>query len=338
MSTYEVQTVRSVDGFDDCEWDRFVDESPQGNIFCHSWWLDAVCPKGFEILIVRKAGRIVAGMPMVHSRKLGYETINLPQLTKTLGALLEPPARHSYQKLLSREMTLLREVVKAIPNVDYFSMNFHHTFTNWLPFRWSGYSQTTAYTYVIQDLSDPDVIWKGLKGNIRTDIRKARRQVQVVQDMGFEKFCDLNDMAFFRQGRTCPYSRTFLRRLDTACEAHNARKMFFAVDAKGRVHAACYLVWTENTAYYLMAGADPDLRNSGAGSLLLWEAIEFSRTVAKTFDFEGSVIERIEQFFRSFGAVQTQYFTITKADLRAKAWLMLRPYAGRLARAFRLRR
>jgi hypothetical protein len=44
--------------------------------------------------------------------------------------------------------------------------------------------------------------------------------------------------------------------------------MFFAQDAEGRIHAALYLVWDASYAYYLLGGADPRLRGSGAQSLL----------------------------------------------------------------------
>jgi hypothetical protein len=67
-----------------------VDESPQGTIFCRSWWLDAVCPNGYEILVLRKGDRIAAGMPLVWCRRFGYEAISMPPLTQTLGLLLEP--------------------------------------------------------------------------------------------------------------------------------------------------------------------------------------------------------------------------------------------------------
>ena len=46
--------------------------------------------------------------------------------------------------------------------------------------------------------------------------------------------------------------------------------------------------------------------------LCLWEAIKFASTVTNKFDFEGSMIESVEKYFRSFGAVQKPYFTITK--------------------------
>ena len=47
-------------------------------------------------------------------------------------------------------------------------------------------------------------------------------------------------------------------------------------------------------------------------SLCMWEAIKFASTVTKKFDFEGSMIESVERFFRAFGAVQKPYIHITK--------------------------
>ena len=60
-----------------------------------------------------------------------------------------------------------------------------------------------------------------------------------------------------------------------------------------------------------MGGGNPTLRNSGATSLCMWEAIKLASTVTKVFDFEGSMIEPIERFFRGFGAMQKPYFAIT---------------------------
>ncbi|KZZ15518.1 hypothetical protein A3751_17170 [Oleiphilus sp. HI0080] len=52
----------------------------------------------------------------------------------------------------------------------------------------------------------------------------------------------------------------------------------------------------------------------------MWEAIKFASTVTKRFDFEGSMIEPIERFFRGFGAMQKPYFQISHTPNR---WLRL---------------
>ena len=72
-----------------------------------------------------------------------------------------------------------------------------------------------------------------------------------------------------------------------------------------------------------MGGGDPEFRNSGATSLLMWNAIQFASTVSQIFDFEGSMIESVERFFRGFGAVQTPYFSISHIRSKRVATAML---------------
>jgi hypothetical protein len=123
-------------------------------------------------------------------------------------------------------------------------------------------------------------------------------------------------MTFGRQEMAMPYGRDLVERVDAACAARGRRRILFAVDEGGAVHAAAYVVWDSSSAYYVMGGADPALRNSGAGSFVLWEAAKFAATVAPAFDFEGSMIEPIERFFRAFGAEQRPYFHVTKTSSR----------------------
>ena len=52
---------------------------------------------------------------------------------------------------------------------------------------------------------------------------------------------------------------------------------------------------------YLMSAQSPSLKVSGAMSLLLARAIEDAAAHDRIFDFEGSMIEGIEGFFRGFG-------------------------------------
>lgn len=55
-------------------------------------------------------------------------------------------------------------------------------------------------------------------------------------------------------------------------------------------------------------------RNNGAGILLIWEAIRFTKENLglDTFDFEGSMLPNVEAIRRQFGAVQVPYFTVWK--------------------------
>lgn len=287
-------------------------------IFSRPWWLDAVCGEDWDVCLVEKDGQLVASMPYHFSRnRFGLMVLSHPNLTQTLGPWLRGSGA-KYAKRLGHEKDLLNSLIDQLPSFDDFHQHWHYRNTNWLPFYWRGFQQTTRYTYRLPDLSDLDQVWKGFRENIRCDIRKAksRFKVTVRTDLSIDDFLTINAKTFERQGMGLPYTKSFIQRLDTACMANNARKIFIAEDEQGRHHAGVYIIWDEQNAYYLMGGGDPELRASGATSLCMWEAIQFAATVTRGFDFEGSMIEPVERFFRAFGAIQTPYFSITKTPSR----------------------
>jgi hypothetical protein len=296
-------------------------------IFTKDWWLDSVIGEdNWDVCLVEKDGVILATMPYIIKNKLGFKLCTMPALTQTLGPWFKPSVA-KYTKQLSRQKGLMNQLIKQLPEFHYFSQNWHYSQINWLPFFWQGFQQTTKYTYVIEDLSDLDKVWNGFRENIRGDIRKASGRFNLVIDdqSSIDDFFKLNKKVFVRQGQNQPFMRDFILNLDNACKKNHSSKIFIAVDKEGRHHAGVFLIWDKNSAYYLMGGGDPNLRNSGATSFCMWEAIKFSSTVTKKFDFEGSMIEPVERFFRAFGAKQKTYFTITKTPsllLRIRAAIL----------------
>lgn len=283
-------------------------------IFSKDWWLDAVAGDDWDVAIVEKNGEVIATLPFVKKRKMVFDIISMPKLTQNLGIWVKYPENQKYANRLSFEKEIYTQLIEQLPYFDYFCQNFHYSMTNWLPFYWKGFKQTTRYTYVIEDLTDVDKIFKSFRENIRTDIRKAAKKVKVISNDDIELFYNVNKLTFERQSLKIPYSLEFLINLDSVLQQRNARKIFFAKDQQDRIHSAIYIVWDENSAYYLMGGGDPNLRNSGATSLLIWTAINYISDKTRRFDFEGSMIESIERFFRAFGAVQKPYFQITKTN------------------------
>jgi hypothetical protein len=308
---------------------KLCEEEPTIPIFSRDWWLDAVCGDAWDVCLVEKGGRVMAAMPYYITRRYGFSRLTQPKLTQTLGPWLRP-SDASYAKRLGQEKELLTALATRIPDFALFRQNWHHANTNWLPFYWHGFRQTTRYTYRLPDLAELDAVWSGFRENIRREIRKAetRYRLQVRRDVTIDEFLALNAQAFERQGMALPYSQAFVKALDRACASRAVRQSFVAEDPEGRQHAGVYIVWDEQSAYYLMGGGDPELRVSGATSLCLWEAIQFAAEKTRSFDFEGSMLEPVERFFRAFGAIQTPYFTVYKTQSRAlravqavRAWL-----------------
>lgn len=287
-------------------------------LFLQAWWLDATCGEdGWDVVVARKGTDIHAALPFRRRKVRGFRILSQPKLTQFLGPWIRETGAKKANDY-SRQKELMTALIDALPDHDHYQQNWSPRIGNWLPFHWKGFSQTTSYTYVLNDLSDETQLWAGLRENIRREIRRAenRAGITVVDAAPLDDFLKLNALTFARQQKAPPYSEDYVRRLDAACTAHGCRRVFMAQDAEGRMHAGAYIVWDSNSAYYLIGGGDPELRNSGATSLCMWHAIRFASGVTQKFDFEGSMIEPVERFFRAFGAEQTPFFRVTRTPSR----------------------
>jgi len=306
------------------------------SVFSTFWWLEASAGSGnWGLCQVKENNQVVASMPWVMKQRFGLKVLSQPPLTQTLGPwLADPPRGSKYAKRLDREKDLMEALIDQLPDYQVFRQNFAPEVTNWLPFYWRGFKQFTRYTYRLSDLSDIQSLWSNFQAKVKTDVRKAEKQgVTVERSDDIEAFLDVNELTFLRQRLRLPYTRSYVKRLYAACEQNNAGAIFLARGKDGRVHAGILLVWNQHCAYYLMGGGDPEVRNSGATSLAMWEVIQFAASVSQIFDFEGSMIEPVERFFRGFGAVQTPYFSLTHVRSKRVAMALgLRSTLGALLR------
>jgi Acetyltransferase (GNAT) domain len=290
-----------------------------------------VAPRRWGEATVERDGRVIARMPYVVRGRRRLRMLTMPPLTQTLGPWIEPSSA-SAPRALGEEIELLTALEAALPRADAFVQQFAPTMLNALPFYWAGYRLELQYTYRLSDLGSEDALWRGLRGNIRREIRKARKRVEIRDGLALDRFHHVWAKTFARQRLRPPALPVQLERLDAACAAHGARALLSAHDDADRVHAVAYVVWDANAAFYLLGGADPALRTSGAGSLVLWEAITRARAVTDVFDFEGSMLPQVERHFRAFGARQTPYLRVSRASGRARAVLAARAGWRRLAR------
>jgi hypothetical protein len=251
-------------------------------------------------------------------------------MTQTLGPWVEQPGAKP-ARALAREHELLAELESRLPAAQAFSQQFSPLMLNALPFHWAGYSLEVRYTYRLEGLGSPDALWDGMRDNVRREIRKARKRVEVVEGLGVDLFLDVLSKTYARQNIPTPHSLAELERLEAACARRGAGPMLFARDDSGRVHAVVWPVWDRCAAYYLLAGAEPHLRTSGASSLLAWEAIMRARGVTDVFDFHGSMLQPVERFFRAFGSRQTPYLSVRRMSPASRLVLAARPGWRRIA-------
>lgn len=289
-------------------------------VFVQDWYLDACCEGGeWDVVLVKEGERIIASLPYFWKRKGGFRYITMPPFVKWMG----PYLIKEYRGVLKKEHAILRQLIAQLPKLDGFKQSFHPFSTNWLPFYWHDFQQTTYYTYRIGELQNLQAVYQNFNRNIRRNLKKAEQEVEVRSDIPVERFYQINQKSFDRQDVAMPYSWEQFHRQDEALVQHNARQLFFALDRNERIHSAAYLIWDKQRAYYHFSGDDPQLRESGAGILLVWKAMQFAsqQLGLDSFDFEGSMMQNIEHIRVQFGAQQVPYFFVWKYNSWLYRWL-----------------
>lgn len=293
-------------------------------IFSRDWWLDAVCGEDqWDVILIERGNQIIASMPYFRKKKLIFNLLTQPPLTQHMGIWIRYPDGQKYEKKLSFEKEVLTEIIDRLPSFDHFQQNFHYSLTNWLPFYWKRFKQTTRYTYVIEDISNFETVASGFSHSKRKDINKARKIVNVYEDLDASDFYSNHKMTLEKQNQKISYSFDLFEKIYNGSYKNHAGKVLYTIDNIGNIHSAIFVVWDEISAYYLISTIDPDFRNSGSASLLISEMIKYLSNKTKKFDFEGSMIEGVEASFKSFGSIQTPYFLVSKTNSKL---LMLRNF------------
>ncbi len=297
------------------KWNQFVDDSPQGSVFCYIEWLEFSTEENYEVLLYEENGKIIAGMPLpfFYDKK-----IRLPPLTQKMGVLYSPEIyKLKTCTRIGKEKEILYSFIDFfLPKVKSFSMNFDWHFTNWQPFYWRGFTQTTRYTYVIdyegKKLED---IWSGFDSKTTRNAIKVAQKHDIAVSFTDDIYdlVDLQNKVFERKKLRFKVDAYYIEKMYSAMRSYSL--ILKGTDNTGKTHAAILIVFDKKSAYCILAGSDPELRKSQAQTLLEFEAIKYFYGKVKYFDFEGTMIEEVEPHFRGFGAEQKTYFFIKKFSL-----------------------
>lgn len=238
----------------------------------------------------------------------------MPPYTPYLGPIFQyPPNVNEYDRR-SFEIKVAEQLIALIPDSKDIRFKWQPGADNWLPFYWKGFSQTGKYTYLIRTDADKEQLFSGFKDSLQRQIRKAEKQLSVHVSDHPGNAIRLLEKSLDQRSAGTPIRKKTLLAIDQAAKDHQARTILEAADQQGRLHAAIYLVEDADAMYYLYGGYEDAFRDSGAMSLLFWKAIQMAAKKQLIFNFEGSMIQGVERFFRSFGGQLTPVSFIYRSN------------------------
>lgn len=282
-------------------------------LFFRAGWLDTVAPGQWDVALIEKGGELFAALPYVCYSRWGFRVIDMPALTPYLGVWMRYPEGQKEGTRLSFEKEIMFALIEQLPDYSYFRQNLLPGISNGLPFHWKGFRQTSRYTYVLEHPIHPETAYEALQQNIRRQIRKAEDSMTVTpaEEEEIDMLYELKKQAYATKEQHLPVSRVYLKNIFEYCRQNECGTLLKAASGT-TVHAMILLVWDHKTCYYLFGAANPDHKNSGAMSLLMWKGIQIAADKNLEFNFEGSMVESVERFFRSFGAKQQHYLQVDK--------------------------
>lgn len=284
-------------------------------LFLQAWWMDAVCGDNWDVFIYCPKNEIIGTLVYHFKTKFSIKAIIQPQLTQHNGIWINYTPNLSSSKKLNLEHEVITNLIEQLEqsNIDYYDQNFHWKFTNWLPYYWKGYKQTTRYTYQIKDISNPDSFFEKFSHGKKNQIKKSEKELQVKFNLECDTFYSEHKKNLIYFNQKILYSYETFQSIYKSATERNQGFIVSASDNKGNIHASLFVIWDSCSAYNLISSINPLFRSSGASTLVVWEAIKFLSSKTQTFDFEGSMNKNIEKSFREFGTEQVAYMRILKS-------------------------
>lgn len=295
------------------EWDQFLDESDQGNIFCQSQTLSALDSKNKKYFVVGNSKTLMGAL---------INLSNLADLSYPSSVFLHNSINRmvSHRKAkISYEIIsyLLLELEKLHKKICF---SLHYSFKDIRGFQWFNFHETNKpkfsfnirYTGIIQ-LQKFDTFSEYLQS-----CRQSRRQdYKKALKAGY--YCEISDnisaldrvhqLTFERQGLKRSQGELYLvRKFASYAIKHNFGTLLLCKNKLGTTVAASFFIFDNNCSYYLIGASDPEYRNAGVGTLIILEQIKLSINSNTSFvDLVGINSPERGDFKTSFNAEVTQY-------------------------------
>lgn len=293
------------------EYILFCKQNSYLDVFFQPWLLDCTCEK-WDVLIYKQADGSQAFMPYNKHKKYGFTTIVSPHLTAHNGVIFdykgEDKTRQVFEdKAYSYFAKQLKDMQIA---ACFYTLQSSNTYPQELLDY--GFEIKRRVTYKT-DLNNQNLL-QSFSSRRRTQIHSASKYITISKcNLSISEVYSLLCQTFVRQGIKIPYNESFFSKLLQTLRSHNQGEVYQALDREGNLHAILFAVWDKTTCYNMATTTIDKYKKSNALALLHYTImLEMQTKKLAFYDFEGSMIEPIARYFKTFGSKQYEYFSLVK--------------------------
>lgn len=287
-------------------------------VFYRDWWMNAAT--GDRNIwgmakVHNKQGELAGVWPYYRkSRLLGLvTTLDKPPFTLFCGPLVLPAATElKTDRAINRRHKILGELTAQLPRVPLIRAVSPYAMTDLWPLAKMGWQIHQYYSYRLRsDLYSADELWERLSGRVRTDLRRddvITEAIRPVRDV--ELFLDLNRRVMSHRNDQASFPEDVFMRIYEASFQNNSAKCWGYYDKSNTPLAMIWLPYDLQSAYLIGAASNPEDRSeSKAMTKLIWHAVKWCAGQGLIFDFEGSSLPGVEEYYRSFGPEIASYLS-----------------------------
>lgn len=278
-------------------------------LFFRDFYLDVVCDGNWDVILYYEEDKIAAAYFYMLKQKMGIQYIVQPQLCPYTGPIFfdiknTDDAYQYFMNELPKHHLIIQDYFYTIPKskVDQFTTAEKHT-------------------YILDKNVDVEELWAKQSSTHRRIIRKADRELvyETVEDM--DSFWDFVSSTFERRGKSVPNNPGIFKKLDKVLAEKGMRKIVKCTNNENIVVAMCYLMQDEQWTYNFANSVIEDYKHYGM-NLILWNEIKSTLADGRSFDFEGSMIPGVNEFFKRFKGEKTFYQSRYKSANKAVDFLV----------------
>jgi len=287
---------------DKYKWDACITRASNSLIYAYSWFLDVVSPN-WDALILDD---YTAVMPITHRKKYFFSYLFQPFFTQQLGV---------FSRLETPDF-VVQDFLNAIPaKFKFIDINLNEENCA------EGLSEKKNFILPIDEAYSD--LYAAYKGQAKRNIKKAKEQNLYLQVLPYKQAVDfyIKHKGAETKGVVLKDYLT-LKQLYKICNKQNLL-MSFGVFSKqfGLVACGVFIAHNERIIFHLGTSNNKG-KQVGAMHFLMDGVISQLAGKDNFIDFEGSEIDGIERFYKSFGAFKRPYYKYKNNRLpKILAWL-----------------
>ena len=276
------------------KYDRCITNACNTRIYAYSWYLDIVCDD-WDVLITENYQVV---MPLPKRKKYGINYIYLPPWCQQLGLFSKDDITAS---LIDQ---FIAHIPKKFKMIDVF-FNSENSVQQ---------KKRKARKNFILSLNRPyKAIYDQFSKGRRSSIKKGSKEGLTIK----ENYKSEKIIEFFKQHKGNELNKDEADYLVLNKLMAKALTMGFAeslgvVNLDKELIGGAFFLKDQHRVTYLFSAINKEGRDKQAMSFLIDRMIKKYANNELIFDFEGSVIDELASFFKSFGAEQETYFHLKR--------------------------